>query len=103
MSKFSSSSESKWIDPKEFDWNKVCVLEVDLKYPKELKKLKDDYPFAPVKIEIKREMLSEYQLKISDSYNIPIGIVKKDKEEISYENLQLYLRVGLKLEKYIGY
>ena len=48
-------------------------------------------------------MLSEYQLKISDSYNIPIGIVKKDKEEISYENLQLYLRVGLKLEKYIGY
>ena len=103
MSKFSSSSESKWIDPKEFDLNKVCVLEVDLKYPKELKKLKDDYPFAPVKIEIKREMLSEYQLKISDSYNIPIGIVKKDKEEISYENLQLYLRVGLKLEKYIGY
>ena len=76
MSKFSSSSESKWIDPKEFDLNKVCALEVDLKYPKELKKLKDDYPFAPVKIEIKREMLSEYQLKISDSYNIPIGIVK---------------------------
>ena len=76
MSKFSSSSESKWIDPKQFDLNKVCVLEVDLKYPKESNKLHDDYPFAPVKIEIKREMLSEYQLKISDSYNIPIGIVK---------------------------
>ena len=76
MSKFSSSSESKWIDPKQFDLNKVCVLEVHLKYPKELNKLHDDYPFAPVKIEIKREMLSEYQLKISDSYNIPIGIVK---------------------------
>ena len=76
MSKFSSSSESKWIDPKQFDLNKVCVLEVDLKYSKESNKLHDDYPFAPVKIEIKREMLSEYQLKISDSYNIPIGIVK---------------------------
>ena len=76
MSKFSSSSESKWIDPKQFDLNKVCVLEVDLKYPKESNKLHDDYPFAPVKTEIKREMLSEYQLKISDSYNIPIGIVK---------------------------
>ena len=76
MSKFSSSSESKWIDPKQFDLNKVCVLEVDLKYPKESNKLHDDYPFAPVKIEIKREMLSEYQLKVSDSYNIPIAIVK---------------------------
>ena len=50
-------------------------------------------------------MLSEYQLKISDLYNIPIGNVKKvvpnffDKEKyvIQYENLQPYLRLGLKL------
>ena len=46
-------------------------------------------------------MLSEYQLKIADLYNIPIGNVKKlvpnffDKEKyvIHYENLQLYLKV----------
>ena len=51
-------------------------------------------------------MLSEYQLKIDDLYNIPIGNVKKlvpnlfDKEKyvLHYENLQLYLRLGLKLE-----
>ena len=51
--------------------------------------------------------LSDYQLKISDLYNIPIGNVKKlvpnffDKEKyvIHYENLQLYLRLGLKLKK----
>ena len=51
-------------------------------------------------------MLSEYQLKIDDLYNIPIGNVKKlvpnffDKEKkyvIDYENLKLYLRLGLKL------
>ena len=50
-------------------------------------------------------MLSEYQLKIADLYNIPIGNVKKvvpnffDKEKyvIQYENLQPYLRLGLKL------
>ena len=49
-------------------------------------------------------MLSEYQLKIADFYNIPIGKVKKlvpnlfDKERylIHYENFQLYLRLGLK-------
>ena len=52
-------------------------------------------------------MLSEYQLKIDDLYNIPIGNVKKlvpnlfDKEKyvIHYENLKLYLRLGLKPKK----
>ena len=42
MSKFLSASELKWINPKEFDFNKYtsnsskgCVLEVDLEYSKE--------------------------------------------------------------------
>ena len=42
MSKFLPTNEFKWINPKEFDSNKysnnsskVCVLEVDLEYPKE--------------------------------------------------------------------
>ena len=49
--------------------------------------------------------MSEYQLNIADLYHIPIGSVKKlvpeyDKEKyvIHYENLKLYLRVGLKLK-----
>ena len=52
-------------------------------------------------------MLSENQLKITDLYNIPIGIVKKlvpvffnkKKYVIHYENLQRYLRLALKLRK----
>ena len=52
-------------------------------------------------------MLSEYQLKIADLYNISTGNVEKfvpnffDKEKyvIYYENLQLYLRLGLNLKK----
>ena len=75
---------------------KGCVLEVDLEYPKELRELHNHYPLVPDKI----EMLFDYQLKIVDLYNIPIGNVKKlvpnlfDKETyvIHYENLQLYLR-----------
>ena len=86
--------------------SKGCVLEVDLEYPKELLELHNDYPLAPDKIEIKRDMLSDYQLKIADLYNIPIGNVKKlvpnffDKEKyvLHFENLQLYLRLGLKLK-----
>ena len=56
---------------------KGCVLKVDLEYPKELRELHNDFPLTPDKIEIKREILYEYQLKIADLYNIPIGNVKK--------------------------
>ena len=79
MSKFLLTSGFKWIDPKEFDLNKYtnnsskgCVLEIDLEYRKELHELHSDYPLVPDEIEIKREMLSEYQLNIADLYNIPI-------------------------------
>ena len=70
----------------------------------------NDYPLAPDKIEIKEKMFSSYQLKIVDLYHIPIGPVgnaKKlvpiffniEKYVLHYENLQLYLRLGLKLIK----
>ena len=57
--------------------SKGCVLKANFEYPKELQELLNDYLLAPDKIGIKREMLSDYQLKISDLYNIPIGNVKK--------------------------
>ena len=118
ISTFLPTSGFKWIYPKEFDLkkftsnsSKVCVLEVDLEYPKELRELHNDYPLAPDKIENKREMLSNCQLKIADLYNIPIGNVKKlalnffDKEKyvIQYGNLQLYLRLGSKLKMFFVY
>ena len=54
-------------------------------------------------------MLFDYQVEIADLYNIPIGNVKKivpnffgkEKYVIHYENLQLYLRLRLKLKTYI--
>ena len=53
-------------------------------------------------------MLSSYQLIIIEFYSIATSNVKKlfpnffDKEKylLHYENLQLYLRLGLKLKKY---
>ena len=84
--------------------SKECVLEVDLEYPRELRELHNDYPLSPDKIEIKREMLSDYQVKIADLYNIPTGNAKKlvpnffDKEKyvIYYENLHLKVRIEVK-------
>ena len=104
MSKFLPTNDFKWIDPKELELNKCtsnsskgCVLEVGLEYSKELFKSHNDYPLDPDKIEIKRGMLSNYQLKIADFYKIPIDNVKKlvpnffDKEKyvLHYENLKL--------------
>ena len=84
LSNFCPTSGFKWIDPKEFDLNKYTsnnskgyVLEDYLEYPKEFWELHNDYPLAPDKIEIKREMLSEYQLKIAGLYNIPNDHINK--------------------------
>ena len=52
-------------------------------------------------------MLSEYELKIADLCNIPIGNVKNqyltffdnEKYVLQYEKLQLYLRIGLILKE----
>ena len=114
MFRFLPTSGFKWANPKVFDLNKYtsnswkgCFLEVDLKYPKEFHEFYNDYILAPDKIEIKRDMLSEYQLEIADLCNIPIGNVKKlvpnffdkGKHVTHYENLKLYFRLGLKLKK----
>lgn len=82
---------------------------MDLKYPKEWQKLDNDYPLAPDKLEVKKEM-SDYQLKIDGDYSFSTGNVKKliadfDKETymLYYQNMQLYLRLGLKIKKYMVY
>ena len=67
MNKYTNTSNS----------SKGCVLEVDLEDPKQLHKLWNNYPLPPDEIEIRREMFPEYQLKIADLCNIPIGSVKK--------------------------
>ena len=80
MSKFLPTSGFKWINPREFDLNKYasnsfkrCVLEVDLQWPKELRKLNNDYHLVSGKMGIKREIMSISQLKIfADFYNLPM-------------------------------
>ena len=74
------ASEFKWIDPREFESNKyssniliVCVLEIDIEYSRELHQLNYDYPLVPYKVGIENEILSDYQLKIADFYNINSG------------------------------
>lgn len=68
MSKSFPTGKLKWLHPAKSNLDKYdddgfrgCVSEVDLGYPKEPNKLHKDYPLATDKLEIKREMLSEFQ------------------------------------------
>ena len=108
---FFQTNELIWIDPDKFHLNKYtnniskgCVLKLDLEYSKVLRKIRNDYPLAPNKVKIKRETLSNYQQKIADFYDIPVGNVRKlvsdffnkEKNMLHRDNLQLYLILGLK-------
>ena len=83
------------------------ILEVDLKYCKELHDLHSDYPLCLEKIEVNYAMLSKYCKDIADWYNIKTGGVKKlipnldDKIKyvVHYKNLQYYLSLEMKLIK----
>ena len=52
------------------------ILEVDLKYPKELHELHNDYPLAPEKLFVTNDILSNYCKSIADKYEIKVGEVK---------------------------
>ena len=83
------------------------ILEVDLKYPKELHELHNNYPLAAEKLIVTNDMLSRYCKSIADKYEIKTGDVKKlipslgnkTKYVVHYRNLQLYLSLGMKLTK----
>ena len=117
MSQYLPTGGFKWFNKQEIedlDLNeygkeneKGLILEVDLEYPKELHNLHNDYPLAPEKIKVTKDMISDYSRKIAEKFKISTGLVhkliptlgKKEKYVLHYRNLQLYLDLGLKLTK----
>ena len=115
MSKYLPYGEFEWLkNADELDIMSVnkksdvgYILEVDLKYPKELHKLHNDYPSAPEKLTVTNDILSKYCKSIADKYEIKVGHVKKlipnlgnkTKYVVHYRNLRLYLSLGMKLTK----
>ena len=117
MSQYLPTGGFKWLTEKQInkinlaqyneDSNKGLLIEVDLEYPKELHDLHNDYPVAAERVCVNKDMLSEYCKTIATKYNISTGLVSKliptlsNKEKcvLHYRNLQLYLDLGLKINK----
>ena len=59
------------------DISKGYILEVDLEYPEELHDLRNQYPLAPEKIEIRESVNSDYCKEIGNKHNISVRGVKK--------------------------
>lgn len=89
------------------DSKKGLLLEVDLDYPHKLHNLDNEFPLARQKINVEKDMLSNYCESIRQKYNITIRQVKrliptlsnKEKYVLHYRNLQLYTDLGLKVTK----
>ena len=63
-----------------------CVLEVDLEYPQKSHDIHNDYSITPEKINIPKEWLSKYCLKIASVHNITTGAVKKLVSDLMNKN-----------------
>ena len=78
---------------------------MDLEYPKHFHKSHNDYPLAPERLAVKKEWLSEYQTGLLDknsvlnSEKLVPNLMDKTKYVVHYKNLQLYLKLGMKLKK----
>ena len=85
---------------------KSLILEVDLEYPDKIHDHHNDFPLAPQKLKIERDLQSDYCKSVSERHGVPTGLVPKlvttlhNKTEyvLHYENLVLYLSLGLKLK-----
>ena len=85
------------------------ILEVDLAYPPLLHASHKDYPLAPEKMVVTKDMMSPYQQKLIE--DLELGFTSFETEKLvpnlqpkiryvlHYRNLQLYLKLGMKLEK----
>ena len=83
------------------------ILEVDFEYPKELHDRHNAYPLAPETTEVPDEWYSPYQNDIARELGLSKDRMEKllltlnDKKNyvLHYRNLQLYLRLGMRLNK----
>jgi hypothetical protein len=99
------------------DWYKTdkfsstgYIVECDLEYPENIHEFHSDLPLCPQSLKIKDKHLSEFQKKLLSSMKqhgisristkkLILSLHDKKKYVTHYQNLKLYLNLGLKLRK----
>ena len=87
MSQYLPTGKFRWMTKKEIDTidlskykgdsKKGLILEVDVKYPRKLHDLHNDFPLDPEKIKVAKNMLFEYAKNIAHEFKVSTGLVKK--------------------------
>ena len=97
---------TEFVQKQEDEQEDGYIFEVDLEYPEELHDLHDNFPFAPVHLNIQKDMLSSYQKELADDLGVKVGgeklcLTLDDKKQYitHYRNLKMYLEKGLKIQK----
>ena len=86
------------------DSNIGYILESNLKYPEELHNKHNDYPLTPEHLNITDHMMAPFQrenfLAIRGSARkLVLNLMDKENYVLHYQNLQLYVRLGMKIKK----
>jgi len=101
--RFLTDDEMKHIDILNVpdDHHTGYILEVDVEYPHDLHELHNDYPLAPEKVLITKEMLSPYAQSFTDRHVLSEKLVpnlnNKTKFVTHYVNLKIYVRLGMRI------
>jgi hypothetical protein len=122
MADYMPESEFKWLNDEEiknFERNIDMylnstdvgyVIECNLEYPERLHDFHSDFPLAPEKMKIPTKDLSEYQKNLLEimkdikykrvpTEKLMLTLYDKEKYIVHYQNLKLYLSLGMKLKK----
>ena len=83
------------------------ILEVDLDYDETLHNIHNDYPLCPENVSIFEEDLSPYTKLLAEKLDVKIvptkklvcNLKNKTKYVIHYRNLQLYVKLGIRVTK----
>jgi hypothetical protein len=89
------------------DFERGYVLEVSFTYPPELHDWHSDYPLAPEKITVTKDILSPFaksalekdDIKLHKTEKLLATLYPKKKYVLHYRTFQLYVQLGLKIEQ----
>ena len=87
MSQYLPTGNLRWMTEKQInnldlakykkESKKGLLLEINLKYSNELHDLHNDYPLAPEKIKVTKDMHSNYSKNIAETFSVSTGLVHK--------------------------